>query len=342
VAATGVLKDTGVYTQNATGVLDIAITGTTAGTQYDQLNPTTATLGGTLNISRPTGFVPSVGSTFKILNFNSATGTFATVTGLSINSTEHFTITYQPKDVLLTVVSGAAPTLGQVQSSSSVGASYRAVGIGRLGLYGRGGWSNPPRLGPRVFAAALGSPVVSGPFSTQSGDLTGSVRSRSFVDFSGGSRFTRATPAALATRAMVSGPSLRSLAGPENSPSAYLAHSVLGTAKVASMDHVARQNTLNRNAAFVPARNLSVGRAPHNFICTGATGAIHNPMNPAGALVRSNGRAPRMLAPKSMEYHLDVLSLLGASRRQALRGLLGQPGNPNAATLGYFTFNGIR
>ena len=59
-------------------------------------------------------------------------------------------------------------------------------------------------------------------------------------------------------------------------------------------------------------------------------------------MVRNNGRAPRMMAPKSMEYHVDVLSLLGTSRRQALRCLLGQPGNPNAASLGYFTFGGIR
>ncbi len=104
--ATGILKDTGTYTQNS-GTLDISIEGTTAGTQFDQLNPTKATLSGTLNISRPTGFVPNIGNTFKIMNFTSETGTFATVNGLAINGTEHFTITYQPTDVLLTVVSGA-------------------------------------------------------------------------------------------------------------------------------------------------------------------------------------------------------------------------------------------
>ncbi len=104
--ATGILKDTGAYSQNS-GTLDISIDGKTAGTQFDQLNPTTASLNGTLNISRPTGFVPTIGSTFKIMNFTSETGTFATVNGLAINGTEHFTITYQPTDVLLTVVSGA-------------------------------------------------------------------------------------------------------------------------------------------------------------------------------------------------------------------------------------------
>src|SRR4029077_12488709 len=84
----------------------IYINGTMAGTKYDQLNPSTASLSGTLNISLPTGFVPNIGNTFKIMNFTSETGTFSTVNGLSINGTEHFTLTYHPTDVLLTVVSG--------------------------------------------------------------------------------------------------------------------------------------------------------------------------------------------------------------------------------------------
>jgi hypothetical protein len=105
---TGILKETGAYTQSASGVLNIAISGTTAGTQYDQLNPTTASLNGTLNITRPTGFVPAIGSTFKIMNYSSETGTFSTVNGTAINSSEHFTVTVQSTDVLLTVVSGAA------------------------------------------------------------------------------------------------------------------------------------------------------------------------------------------------------------------------------------------
>ena len=104
--ATGILKDTGTFTQTSTGTLDISIGGTTAGTKYDELNPATASLNGTLNISLINGFVPTVGSTFDIMNFNSESGTFATVNGLSINSNEHFSITYQGKDVLLTVVSG--------------------------------------------------------------------------------------------------------------------------------------------------------------------------------------------------------------------------------------------
>jgi hypothetical protein len=105
--ATGILKETGPYAQNS-GTLNININGKTAGTQYDQFNPTTASLSGTLNISRLGSFVPTIGSTFKIMNFSSETGTFSTVNGTAINSSEHFTVTYQSTDVLLAVVAGTA------------------------------------------------------------------------------------------------------------------------------------------------------------------------------------------------------------------------------------------
>jgi hypothetical protein len=89
---TGILTDKGSFTQGSNGVLDISIGGTTAGTKFDQLNVTgTATLSGTLNISLIKGFVPTIGQTFKIVN-GSETGSFLTVNGLAINSSEHFSI----------------------------------------------------------------------------------------------------------------------------------------------------------------------------------------------------------------------------------------------------------
>jgi hypothetical protein len=105
---TAILKETGAYTQNS-GILAININGKTAGTQYDQFNPTTATLSGTLNITRLSSFIPAIGTTFKIMNFSSKTGTFSTINGTAINASEHFAVTYQPSDVLLTVVAGTSP-----------------------------------------------------------------------------------------------------------------------------------------------------------------------------------------------------------------------------------------
>jgi hypothetical protein len=65
-----------------------------------------ASLNGTLNIKLINGFVPAIGSTFTILTGTAVTGTFSTVKGLSINSGEHFTISYNPTNVTLTAATG--------------------------------------------------------------------------------------------------------------------------------------------------------------------------------------------------------------------------------------------
>jgi hypothetical protein len=106
--STGILTDTGTYTQNAAGTLNVVIGGTAAGAQFDELTATTAKLGGTLNLSLASYYVPPVGSTFKILGYNSESGEFATVTGLAINGAEHFALSYQGSELVATVVAGAA------------------------------------------------------------------------------------------------------------------------------------------------------------------------------------------------------------------------------------------
>jgi fibronectin-binding autotransporter adhesin len=145
---TGILTDTGTYTQNSGGSLNIGIGGTTAGTTFAALNATTAVLGGTLNLSELSGFIPTVGSTFKILNFNSVTGTFTTVNGLTINSTEEYTVTYQPTDVLLTVVSTAAPAAAPGRPDSRIDdrltAALQEINAGFAGR--SDGMASRPRL----------------------------------------------------------------------------------------------------------------------------------------------------------------------------------------------------
>jgi hypothetical protein len=119
--STGILTESGAYSQSSTGTLNVAIGGTAVGTQYDELHVGTAKLAGTLALQLINGYVPAVGSTFKVLGFNSETGSFATVKGLAINSAEHFSISYQGTDVLATVVSGAA--------AGSTAASLNATGL---------------------------------------------------------------------------------------------------------------------------------------------------------------------------------------------------------------------
>jgi hypothetical protein len=104
----GELTVTGSYTQNTTGVLDVAIGGTVVGSQYSQVKVSNgASLNGTLNIKLTNGFVPAIGETFTILSAGMRTGAFSTVNGTSINSTEHFVVNYTATAVTLTVVSGA-------------------------------------------------------------------------------------------------------------------------------------------------------------------------------------------------------------------------------------------
>ena len=100
------LTVTGSYTQNSTGTLNISIGGTAAGTFGQVAVSNGVSLGGTLVIKLVNGFGPVVGDTFKIVTGSAVSGQFATVKGLSINSTEHFEISYSTTAATLTVVSG--------------------------------------------------------------------------------------------------------------------------------------------------------------------------------------------------------------------------------------------
>src|SRR5712692_4260581 len=95
------------YTQNSSGSLNIQIGGSTRNSANSQLAVANGvSLHGTLNLKLINGFLPAIGNTFIILTGSAVSGTFATVNGLSINSGEHFTVTYHPTNVTLTVVSG--------------------------------------------------------------------------------------------------------------------------------------------------------------------------------------------------------------------------------------------
>ena len=58
---------TGIYTQMVAGVLAIKIGGTNSGSQYDQLNASSGTLGGTLNVTFINGFSPALGDKYRVV-----------------------------------------------------------------------------------------------------------------------------------------------------------------------------------------------------------------------------------------------------------------------------------
>jgi len=100
----------GSYTQNSSGLLDIAIQTTKAGTEYGSLDVSgSATLDGALDISLIGIPTLTVGETFDIVNGSSVACGWAEY-GLGINSSEHFQVDCNSNDVVLVVDSGAAST----------------------------------------------------------------------------------------------------------------------------------------------------------------------------------------------------------------------------------------
>jgi len=104
----GILTVTGSYSQGTTtGSLNVGISGNTLGSQYSQLAVSNGiSLDGVLNIKLVNAFIPAIGSSFTILKGSAVTGTFSTVNGVSINSSEHFQVNYNSSDVTLSVVPG--------------------------------------------------------------------------------------------------------------------------------------------------------------------------------------------------------------------------------------------
>jgi hypothetical protein len=234
---TGDLSITKTYTQNTGGALDISIGGTTAGSQYDQVKVTgAASLNGTLNVSLVNGFTPAVGSQFIIVNAGSLGGTFSTVNGLSINGSEHFALSYNGTEAILTVVAGAAgsPT---VQSGSSLRSSHLTSTLMHSDL-----------LTARRASGSLW-PVIGTPYTFNAGRHQGPVlengsrpvvntptRPSGTVELASPSRLHNLRPADLTTSAFFS-PNVANAAMVQPVLSASLPGSVNPFPNSAAMDH---------------------------------------------------------------------------------------------------------
>jgi hypothetical protein len=171
----GELTINGTYTQTK-GTVAIDLGGTTAGTQYDVLNITgTAALGGTLTVDLISGFTPTVGNSFDIIDYSSETGTFSNMTLPTVTG-DHWTVAYDAKDVVLTLVAGAGPTVflnapaaapGPVASSSFGATPAR--------------WTRSLRTAPIAEASMRSPSAILTPAETCGGF-------RGFVSFSCGAR----------------------------------------------------------------------------------------------------------------------------------------------------------
>lgn len=105
MSAPGVLSVSS-YSQTSTGSLTIPILSNVVGTGYGQLASTGAvSLAGKVVLKRKSTYVPPIGATFTIATGSSVSGQFASPV-LTINSKEHFQISYNSNSVTLTVVTG--------------------------------------------------------------------------------------------------------------------------------------------------------------------------------------------------------------------------------------------
>ncbi len=119
--AAGTLTINGTYTQTAAGALDIAIGGTTAGSQYSELAVSgAATLGGTVNVGLIGGFQPALGNTFEPLTFASYTGNFGFYNGIVLGNRLLLDPALDPTNLTLTVQPAVTTTTLAAPPSPSV------------------------------------------------------------------------------------------------------------------------------------------------------------------------------------------------------------------------------
>jgi hypothetical protein len=91
------------------GIISLELGGTTPGTEYDRLQVSgTLTLGGTLNLSRIGGFVPSLADTFHILSFGDRNGVFSAVSGTAVSNGTFMEIAYRGSEVVQFVCNGVS------------------------------------------------------------------------------------------------------------------------------------------------------------------------------------------------------------------------------------------
>ena len=97
------------FTQGAAGAFDVVIGGTTAGTQFSQVNASgAASLAGTLNVSLINGFTPAAGNKFTILNAASVAGNFTTVNFPALTGNLVFNAVVNATSVVLSVTNSSA------------------------------------------------------------------------------------------------------------------------------------------------------------------------------------------------------------------------------------------
>ena len=138
-AATGTLKTSNVTFANNTCAFTVYLDGTTAGTQYDQLQSSgTVNLNScTLNASLGGGYTPALGDTLTIITAATLSGTFNGLVdsaALSVSGYK-FTISYPANKVVLTCAAGNYTWNGSTSVSWNDAGNWTPAGPPPAGAY---------------------------------------------------------------------------------------------------------------------------------------------------------------------------------------------------------------
>jgi hypothetical protein len=125
----GTINVDGDFTQESTGTLAIELGGTTAGTEYDQVNVTgAASFDGTLEITLIDDFSPSAGQTFTLMTYASRDGIFSSTHLPILDPGLIWEINYYTTSLTLTAKEGGGSISGTVNYVGNEG--YNPVTIG--------------------------------------------------------------------------------------------------------------------------------------------------------------------------------------------------------------------
>ena len=117
---------TGNYTQGSSAAFTALINGTTAGTQYSQLNLTgAASLSGTFSVMVANGFTPTAGAQFTIINAASVTGQFTSSNFPNLPAGLVWNVIYNPTSVVLVAAAPASIAVTPVNPSIAVNATLQ-------------------------------------------------------------------------------------------------------------------------------------------------------------------------------------------------------------------------
>lgn len=124
----GIISINGDFTQQSTGILEIELAGTTAGTEFDQLQISgTASLDGSLNVQLIDEFSPQAGQSFSLITYTTLNGQFAEANLPDLGEDLIFHLEYRSDSVVLSVVSTSGTINGTVTYTGSLSTTHEII-----------------------------------------------------------------------------------------------------------------------------------------------------------------------------------------------------------------------